>query len=318
MRYVRLLLLSALCNISVLGITFNKLSVLTKPIGYGAEKGHPGVRKSLLAGLSKNQQLFNYNPTCLDECGDAVHVLADINALRQAIRLKQQGKIKYLLAGPTLMVRGNEYNHVLGSKEIDICILNSDWIQQAYEYDEPALRGKIILWPAGVNTDFWKPRAHTQSKNVLIYWKTEGKDFCNAVKETLKKYGWNPVVLKYGNYCPNEYKQFLDESAFAVFIGSSESQGIALAESWAMDVPTLVWNPGKRLIAGRMHDPVSAAPYLTSYTGAFWKEMHELEYLLEHIDDVLCPCAPREWMLENMTNEITVQRLLQDIQEYQL
>ena len=52
----------------------------------------------------------------------------------------------------------------------------------------------------------------------------------------------------------------------AVFMSRSESQGLALAEAWAMDVPTLVWQspPGEPGSVFSLSDP---APYLTSDTG---------------------------------------------------
>ena len=52
----------------------------------------------------------------------------------------------------------------------------------------------------------------------------------------------------------------------AVFISRSESQGLALAEAWAMDVPTLVWQgpPGDGGSLFNLSDP---SPYLTSHTG---------------------------------------------------
>ena len=38
-------------------------------------------------------------------------------------------------------------------------------------------------------------------------------------------------------------RQMLDRSVVAVFLSTFETQGIALAEAWSMDVPTVVWDP---------------------------------------------------------------------------
>ena len=52
----------------------------------------------------------------------------------------------------------------------------------------------------------------------------------------------------------------------AVFLSSSESQGIALAEAWSMNVPTFVWNPKPKELNGRYFPSVDSAPYLTPET----------------------------------------------------
>lgn len=296
--------------------SFKKLTVLTAPIGSAEGWTHYSLTRSIKNGLAKIGVNFNYNPSRLEDVGDVVYVLSDMNALRQAIDLRRSGKIKRLLAGPCLATRANECNHILASPEIDIYLVNSEWTKAAYIEDEPSLKKNIDILYAGIDIDFWMSvkEKDLANKNVLVYWKTEDESFCVAVENELRNCGWSPMRLRYGNYSVSQYKQVLSEVAFAVFISRSESQGLALAEAWAMDVPTLVWDPQQPLvIAGRSHWPVSAAPYLTQYTGMFWRDIEEFKKKLSHVQDELSSFSPRAWALNNMSDEASARLLLEII-----
>lgn len=304
-----------LINASVIHASlYEKITILTHPIGQYGLLGHYGVTRSLIEGFKKINQNFNVNPHTIEEVGDIVHVLCDTNALAQAISLKRMGRIKKLLAGPNLMVRSNECNHILASPEIDVCIVPSEWVKNAYIEDEPSLAGRIQCWPAGVDTSYWTPINKKATKKVLVYWKTESENFCSQVEDELKKHNWIPIRLRYGSYSAEHYKQILSEVAFAVFMSRTESQGIALAEAWAMNIPTLVWNADKpHIIMGKTYWPVSTAPYLTDAAGIFWKDVDELKTILERVGDLFYRCMPRDWVLQNMSDELCAQNLLKII-----
>ena len=233
--------------------TYNKVTIFAK-IPYWKRNarygGHQGVTRSLVQGLRKINMTINYNPSSLVDLGDVVVVLADIDILELAIQLKRDGRIKKLLAGPNLMARADEFNGILQSPEIDVIITPSDWVKTAYEEELPAIKGRIQCWYAGINTDYWSPSIHStqKNKNMLIYRKTTSEEFTQEVENTVKRYGWNAIRISYGEYNQKEYKLLLERCSCALFLSISESQGLALAEAWAMDVPTLVWN-NKQLIA---------------------------------------------------------------------
>lgn len=297
-----------------------ELTVLTKPVDntvtthtqkpdYG---GHHSVTRSLVEGLIKVNFNSNYNPQMLPEVGETVVVLSGIEALKQAIDWKRKGKIKKLLVGPNLMTRSNECDNILSSPEIDICIVPSDWVRIAYEEDAPALVGRIICWYAGVDENFWKPKEGCKKgKNVLVYWKTESEDFCRQTEETLIEHGWNPLRVVYGKYKNEDFKDILSKCIFAVFLSRSESQGLALAEAWSMNIPTLVWNPQEVIINGRKYSVTSSCPYLSDLTGREWMTFSGLDELLHDVEMKLKTFQPRKWVLENMTDEISARKLLQ-------
>ncbi len=299
--------------------SFNHLTILTAPIGFRGEGwgGHPGVNRSLTAGLSELNIPFNFNPSKIDHVGDVVIVLTDIYALQQAIEWKRQDKIKLLLAGPNLMVRACEHNSILASPEIDWVIVPSEWVKTAYIQDVCALQDRIFVWYVGVDAQAWKPtKSKRKSRDVIIYWKAvaEGEHFYRAINKEVRDAGWNPLRLNYGGYSQDNFKKLLSQAAFAIFVSRSESQGIALAECWAMNIPTIVWNPKVLHAHERSYETVSACPYLAPENGCEWQTIEDLRDTLVSIKERLPLLHPRAWLLEHMTDAVSAQILIDFIE----
>ena len=258
---------------------------------------------------------FNVNPQRLTEVGENVVILANRDALKQAIGWKQAKKIKKLLVGPNLFVRPQEIESLITSPAIDLIMEPSNWPIKAVIEDCPRLRNKLVSWPAGVNAEYWKPHTplkNKQSTNVLIYQKNGSQDLLNSVITLLRKYQWNPIVITYGNYNHEQFKKLLSEAQFAVFLSRSESQGLALAEAWAMDVPTLVWNLGGPLvIQGKIYTDASACPYINPLVGQEWKTLDIFKAQLGEIQTILSGCSPRAWVLKHMTDEVSALIVIQ-------
>jgi len=294
-------------------MNLGKITILTEPIHENASQdiqGHFAVTSSVLRGFRKLGLPMNYNPRTIDEVGEHVFVLVNIDALYQAIELKRQGKIKTLIVGPNILGNPNQHDHILGSPEIDWYIAPCNWARDCNCEEEPLIKGKTAIWYAGVDTEYWKPlESKKETKTMLVYWKTEPESFCMEIENILHKHGWQTKRLHYGSYYQEEYKRVLDEVDAAIFISVSESQGIALAESWAMNVPTFVWNPETAFIYNRWI-PVSSAPYLTRSTGHFWKTLKDLENLVSQFEELKKEYIPCSWVLEYMTDEASTHLLL--------
>jgi len=272
-------------------------------------QGHPAVTQSLVEGLKQLGVDFNVNPD-VKKIHKAVFVLAGTAYLRKMIKLKKSGDIKILFSGPNLVGSPQREQGIIFSSAIDKHLVNSQWTYNAYR--KVALsrnRDHISIWYAGVDEQFWQPSTQEKQRDVLVYWKTEPQSFCDSVCDVLRRYNWNPHVIKYGSYERNTFKKELNRAAFSIFLSVTESQGIALAESWSMDVPTIVWNPEIDLTyLGCTYKKTSACPYLTAHTGLTWKTFEDLDRIIKNID--VTAFKPREWILQNMTNRIAALQLL--------
>jgi hypothetical protein len=276
--------------------------------------GHPAVTRSVVEGLARLRVPYRYNPRYLTQVSDIVIVLAGLEALQQAIGWKRERRIKVLVAGPNVVVRPIERNSLLASPEVNVCLVPSEWVRTAYLEDAPSLAGRISIWAAGVDERYWnRSRRQRDRKTVLVYWKNAPTDVGAGVEALLRSLAWQPVRITYGHYGMKHYRAALEACAFAVFLSGSESQGIALAEAWAMNVPTLVWNPGDLTYQGRRYSVVSSCPWLTENTGIDWVSLTELERILTRVEDLMKSWKPREWLLHHMTDETAVKNLLRII-----
>ena len=293
----------------------NPLTVITKPIEqFNPDPWeHPAVTRSIRRGLEKIGFKIKFNPPKVSEVYENVIVLNNFTALKQACEWKKQGKIKKLLVGPNLTIRGVEAQL---AAEIDYCITPSEWIKKAQIEDEPKLAGRIKIWPSGVDSTFWMPdEGVVKGNNVLVYLKEQPQEFCLAVESILRINGWNPVRIVYGSYTVEEYKSALKKCAFAVFLSKCETQGLALAEAWSMNVPTLVWEAKVFFDWGRWYMEASSCPYLNNQLGADWGDLIDLQILLKKIHGKLPSYAPRKWVLKNMSDEISAYDLIRIFQQ---
>lgn len=307
-----------------------KLTILTSPVTAKANikriirktilhrpyyGGHFAVTRSLIEGLTNiGFDDFNYQPWNENEIGEYVHVLAGVNTLRYAIELKKKGKIKRLTAGPNVVVFSDDFDSIIASKEVDMYLQPSEWSKNYHIACESKMKDRCLAWPAGIKIERY---SYDNSKRnmVLIYHKDESKQFLYRVDYLLRSKGYSTAIVEYGNYSFNDYIEMLRQSIFAVFISRQESQGLCLAEAWAMNVPTLCFEPNyyrwvypnkQRELQG----DISTAPYLTGCTGATWFELSELEFLIDNYNEVSKTFSPRKWVEENMTDEICAQKFL--------
>lgn len=274
--------------------------------------GHTAVTKSLVYGMRDNMAEFNFNPFTTESIGNTVIVLNDVQALKQAIQWKKERRIKALLAGPNIVELPTKYNNLILSPEIDLVIVPSEMTVSIYKKLNPCLSGKVVSWYAGVDTAYWRPRnlPEKKGKEVIVYWKNAPKAFSLEVELILKHKGYKINRVIYGHYSKARFKRLLERSVFAVFLSISETQGIALAESWAMNVPSIVWDPEIEHYYLRGIQ-TSAAPYLSKDTGIRWRELEDLELLLSNASLLLEKFSPRDWVMKNMSNKVSSEMLIQ-------
>jgi hypothetical protein len=292
-----------------------KITVLTNPIGTSnnANWGHYAVTRSLINGFEKLKIDWNFNPSKIEDVGQIVCVLSNVDALYQAISLKKNGVIKKILVGPNIMNRTNDYNGVLGSPEIDVYLVPSEWVKKPCLEDNPALNGRIEVWYAGVDANRYLPlNNEAESSDVLIYWKSGTSSFIYEIQKTLKAHGYKPTTIVYGQYTMEQYIDILKKVSFAVFVSESESQGIALAEAWAANVPTLCWNPKKPITwLNKIYFPVSSCPYMNNELGLEWETIKDLKLNILAIKNRLVHFSPRQWVLNHLTDEKSALLLLE-------
>lgn len=282
-----------------------------------AYRGHFAVTRSLVEGLRKIGFPFNYNPTQRCEIADVVIVLSGVAALRQAITLKRKGLIGKLLAGPNLINLPSDHEGIICSSEVDVCVTPGPLTCDIYTEDCPGLDGRCVGWPAGVDTAFWSPQPAPREKSILIYNKPSHgpTDSVTIYADWIRRKGYEPHVVNYGSYNMDQYLSELRRASLMIGFSSAESQGLAWAEAWSTDVPTLMWYKDQHSYnhprsAGRTFKS-STAPYLTDSTGAFFRTFDEFTGLFSAWENGKFTFHPRQWTLNNMSDEVCARRLLE-------
>jgi hypothetical protein len=275
--------------------------------------GHYAVVRSVVEGLRAIEADYNFNPRRTADLARVVYAPENAS-LRQAAALKRRGKIDYLVAGPVNALFPDEADGVLLMPEIDRLIVASEWARDLYR-DAPQLLEKFVACPCGVDTKFWQPTGQPRKNLALVYWKSGDEAFCKQVERVVRSCGLESRRLRavpgeHALYSPEQYRQLLDESVIAVFLSAFETQGLALAEAWSMDVPTAVWDPqGTAEWRGRTFQAGSSAPYLTPLTGRRWRAIEELEPVMRGMLAERAAFQPRAWVLAHMTDEICARAL---------
>jgi len=279
--------------------------------------GHYAVTRSVVEGLQQIGADFNFNPVSRSQLARIVYAPAN-EALRQAATLKQRGAIDFLVAGPVNAFFADECDGIMQRSEIDLAIVASEWMIDFY-CDSPGLARKSRAVPCGVDVEFWKPTDIRKERAAVVYWKSGDEGFCEHVEAIVRRSGLEPLRVRsrhgeHGIFRPEQLRAQLDRAVLSVFLSTFESQGIALAEAWSMNVPTVVWDPqGDAEWRGRRFTSASSAPYLTPATGVASRDVTGLENAIAQALATLDTFHPREWVLENMTDAICSRKLYEVI-----
>ena len=274
------------------------LRILTKK-----KRGPSGVTESLIRGLNMLDYPYKINPSAEDiKNGETVWVNESIDALKYALVHKTSQS--FLLAGPNLTVIPFEKNEIICSPKIDIVIQPSLWVKKFVVSLKPTLREKIAIWPAGVEI----PKANNQVKDidVLIYQKSEvSYELLREIRNQIKKNNLKSEDLIYGKFTQYDYFNKLDRTKMVIYLSNSESQGLALQEAWARDVPTLVYNRGFFEYHGySFSDDAISAPYLTRESGMFFSE-ENFRVQFEDFIKKLRTFNPKRYVTKNLSDKAT-------------
>jgi hypothetical protein len=267
--------------------------------------GHYGVTRSLVSGLQKLGVRFAYAPRLERTTARAAVVLGGVEDLRAAMAWRRSGSCGLLLAGPNVVEIPTDQGGILLSPDIDRVIVASDKVRRQYESLTPQLVGRIWVWPAGVDENYWHSTSVGQRNTVLIYNKRMA-ELATQLSSVLAKNGFQCEVINYGDHRKDRYRlhqlrSALDRANACVMLTLDEPQGIVAAEVWSMNVPTLAYRaPG--------YETVETLPYLSPDTGSYWSSIEELVTLLKTLPRAAY--RPRSWVLANMTDAICAAKLV--------
>lgn len=267
--------------------------------------GPTTVQVNLLKGFEQIGQAYFFNPP-VGKVTRLVGVLSNPAALRWAIGAKERGRIRWLIAGPNLVVTPDQQDGILNHPAIDLVVTPSKWVSQCYAAIAPGLSDKLVEWSAGVDENYWCPRSDqsaSQKLDFLIFAKLRSPSneyMINEIGSELANRGFSFSQLRYGTFQHGEYRSLLRASKALLYVTESESQGLALFEAWACDVPTLVWDRKYWEWHGHRFE-ASSAPYLSAQCGLSFNDLSAFPEKLESFVATLPTFRPREYIRSSFT-----------------
>jgi hypothetical protein len=272
--------------------------------------GHPSVTRSVVEGLQKIGVKVTYNPRTLNSLAEVVYVPNGFDTLRQAIQMKRSGFIKRLLAGPNLVEFPSDRRELVTAPEIDVYIVPDRFTRDLYVEDCPELGSRCQPWPAGVDTEYWQPLLDRADRHtILIFDKRVSEPVDPQLIATrLEKLGYQVEIIQYGCYTHEQYLRALQQAPLMVGFSKSESQGIAWAEAWSADVPTLIIR-NDRVTYRHKTFQSSTAPYLTPQTGMFFKDLLDFEKVFDYWKMNRDTFNPRQWVMDHLSDEKCAEKL---------
>lgn len=179
----------------------------------------------------------------------------------------------------------------------------------------------LFSWPAGIDTEnFMLTKRSNSQNNVLIYFKRRDPKLLENTILQVRRSGYNPLVIKYGEYDENKYKELLSESLFGIWIGISESQGVALQEALASNLPLIVCDVSSLFEAKGENDyqfpeklkdfKPTSAPFFDKRCGIIINDISKLGDSIKEMSGNIASYNPREYIIENLSLEKQAKELL--------
>lgn len=204
-------------------------------------------------------------------------------------------------------------------------LLPSKWTKD-YVEETGGLSLPVIINPFAVDVEKFKPSICNKYLECLLYCKHRRKEDIEYVENILKAKNITYRKFIYGKYKEEDYIKSLNECNYAVWVTSTESQGFALQECLSMNVPIVVWNAtslfdeyileGQQVYKdriGKYELKGTTIPYWDERCGISFIKKEEFEPCLEVMRGSYTKFHPRDFVLENLSPKVCMQRLLDNL-----
>lgn len=210
--------------------------------------------------------------------------------------------------GPHFSVFPNEYQMQIIQGKNSVYIQPSEWVKNLWYSFSFCKEINIKSLPFGVDTvSFNEIKPITERSQVFIYFKRRLQIELDVIYRFLCNNGYQPVIFDYvKRYNETDYINCLHNAKFGIWLDAHESQGFALQEALACNVPLLVWSvTALNQEAGSNYPeiPAKTNPYWDSRCGESFTNIKEISENFNTFIQNINTYKPREFILENLSIE---------------
>lgn len=238
----------------------------------------------------------------------------DFFALKKLSLLKEETK---LIVGPNLYALPRNIPQSIFIEKYPH-IMPAPWVVDFWKHFW--YRGILDSWPVWIDTEQFTPSSEEKTK-VVIYFKQRREEDLEQVQKILDTQKINYICIRYGSYSESLFQEALRSAKYVIWIGGSESQGIAFAEILSCNIPILVWDisslrqsifPGASFIEDELdYLWVTSAPYFDDSCGIRIFHASELPYSIGKMEVWYSQFSPREYVLRNLSLDGQAKKFLE-------
>lgn len=283
------------------------INIISKSIVSKETTGPGKVVRNLIKGLDT----IGY-PYCINKALDATSQLW-IQDDQQALKKASEMKLKALI-GPNLYIFPENIPANLDLSNF-IYIHPSKWVVDFWK-ELGFNKCPLEDWPVGIDIKEFEERKKPGNGIVLIYFKQRYSEELDFVKSILEENNIKYEIISYGFYEQKQYRKKLKNVKYLIWLGKTESQGIALEEALSMNIPALVWDVSsfghynitskdKKIFNKKELDYKNAtsAYYFDEKCGIKTKNKNEIKNSIQMMEKEWENFKPREYILENLSLE---------------
>lgn len=213
----------------------------------------------------------------------------------------------------------NKITHIRNIHKNSVYIQPSEWASQVWRDMKAETFIPIKTLPFAVNVDKFKPN-NSPNEKVFIYFKRRKQEELTFLKKFLNNKNIDFQIFDYvKRYKEEDYIKYLQNSKYGIILDAHESQGFAIEEALACNVPLLVWNVSSMNQEEGSNFPditATSIPYWDERCGEYFYKANEFEEKYNMFINKLDTYKPREYILENLRTEKCAEYLKKLISEF--
>ena len=177
---------------------------------------------------------------------------------------------------------------------------------------------KIVTFPFGIDTARFNEGSQNKTE-IIIYYKHRNPSELKFIVDELNKLSIKFSIFSYKHrYDENTYIDCLKRAKYCIWLDAHESQGFALQEALSCNVPLLVWSiTSMNQEYGQNYKdiPATTIPHWDERCGEFFYKSDEFIKTFETFLSKLDTYKPREFILENLSEEVCEAKLIKIIND---